>query len=413
MIGIKVAILHTIAGTLVPLILVSFLTRFFGARRSFVEGLQVWKFAIFAALAMTLPYLAFATFLGPEFPALFGGLSGLAIVVLAAKAGFLVPPPDKAWDFEPREKWDSSWTGTVEAEDVPSSGARMGLFKAWLPYVIVAIMLVATRLDFIPLTQIALPFKGWAQNSPVDSTWLSLPWLVNLQNIFGTTVSGTIQPLYLPGTIFIVVSLMTFFLHRIRPEAYRISWRNSLKATAAASVALVFTVPMVQVFLNTGGGASGFERMPIALADGVAAIAGGAWPILAPFLGGIGAAVAGSNTVSNMMFSLFQFDMGQRIAVDPTWVVALQAVGGAAGNMICVHNVVAASAVVGLLGREGAVIRLTLMPFVYYALVPGAVGYLILRYSQTGLLNAGAFIVLLIASTAVYFIARYGRPTAS
>jgi len=31
-------------------------------------------------------------------------------------------------------------------------------------------------------------------------------------------------------------------------------------------------------------------------------------------------------------------------------------VGGAAGNMICIHNVVAASAVVGLLGKEGLLI---------------------------------------------------------
>ena len=88
-----------------------------------------------------------------------------------------------------------------------------------------------------------------------------------------------------------------------------------------------------------------------------------------------GAAVAGSNTVSNMMFSLFQFNVGQRIGVDPTWVVALQAVGGAAGNTICVHNVVAACAVVGLVGKEGAVIRKTLPVFCYYALLSGLVGY--------------------------------------
>jgi lactate permease len=109
-----------------------------------------------------------------------------------------------------------------------------------------------------------------------------------------------------------------------------------------------------------------------------------------------------------MMFSLFQFEMGERMAVDPMWIVALQAVGGAAGNMICVHNVVAASAVVGLLGREGAVIRLTLIPFVYYALLPGAVGYLIVWYSQTGLFNAGLLIALGIALVAVYAIVRYG-----
>jgi lactate permease len=152
--------------------------------------------------------------------------------------------------------------------------------------------------------------------------------------------------------------------------------------------------------------------MPIALADGVAAVAGSAWPIFAPFIGGLGAAVAGSNTVSNMMFALFQFEMGQRMLVDPTWIVALQAVGGAAGNMICVHNVVAASAVVGLLGREGVVIRMTLLPFVYYALLPGAIGYVIVSYARTGPLNVGALLVLAIAATATYLIVKHGRAPA-
>jgi lactate permease len=86
-------------------------------------------------------------------------------------------------------------------------------------------------------------------------------------------------------------------------------------------------------------------------------------------------------------------------------------VGGAAGNMICVHNVVAASAVVGLLGREGIVIRMTLLPFVYYALLPGSMGYVIVWWSQKGLFNVGALIVALIAAGAVYVVAVYGRGT--
>ena len=77
--------------------------------------------------------------------------------------------------------------------------------------------------------------------------------------------------------------------------------------------------------------------------------------------------------------------------------VALQAVGGAAGNMICVHNVVAASAVVGLLGKEGTVIRITLLPSVYYALLPGAIGYWILWHADKGPVNAGSVLVLAIA----------------
>ena len=390
MIGLKVAMLHAIAGTLIPLILVSFMTRFFGRNKTLAEGLRIWPFAIFAAFAMTIPYFTAAYFLGPEFPALIGSMAGLVIVVSAARAGFLVPK-DEPWEFDDKSNWPAEWTGSVKIRDVAPSGS-MSLLKAWSPYVIVALLLLASRL--------VEPFRLVLQS-----------WVVSWPQIFGTSITASFQPLYLPGTLFIVTSLITMALHQIPGSNYVKAWSTSLKVSAAASVALVFTVPMVQVFLNSAGGGAGYDQMPIVLADGVAALVGGAWPIFAPFIGGIGAAVAGSNTVSNMMFSLFQFGMGERIAVDPTWIVALQAVGGAAGNMICVHNVVAASAVVGLLGREGAVIRLTVIPFVYYALLPGSVGYLIVSYPTSGLMNVGTVLVALIASGAVYMIVKHGgRP---
>ena len=395
-VGLKVAALHAIAGTLIPLILVSFMTRFFGQNKSFAEGVQVWKFALFAAFAMTIPYLTAAYLLGPEFPALIGSLVGLAVVVTAARSGFFLPKPSDVWDFGSRDTWPSDWVGSIEVKDVTHHSGSMSLVKAWLPYVIVALLLLSSRM--------VDPFRVVLQ---------SLTW--NWSNMLGSSVNmNSVQPLYLPGTLFIVASLLTVALHRIPGAAYRRAWATSLKVSAAASIALVFTVPMVQVFLNTTGGAAGYERMPIVLADGVASLAGGAWPLFSPFIGGIGAAVAGSNTVSNMMFSLFQFEMGERIAVDPTWIVALQAVGGAAGNMICVHNVVAASAVAGLLGREGAIIRMTIVPFVYYALLPGSLGYLIVWYSETGPFNAGSVLVALIAATAVYIIVKHGgRPAAA
>jgi len=57
-------------------------------------------------------------------------------------------------------------------------------------------------------------------------------------------------------------------------------------------------------------------------------------------------------------------------------IVALQAVGAAAGNMIAIHNVVAASATVGLLGKEGSTLRKTILPTIYYLLVVGILGLL-------------------------------------
>ena len=387
MIGWKVALLHAIAGVLVPLIVVSFMTRFFGKNRTFREGLAVWKFAIFAGLAMVIPYLTVALLLGPEFPSLLGSLVGLVVVTTGARKGFLMPRDDQHWEFDKRENWDKSWTGKIDISE-NDNGNTMGLLRAWIPYLLVVLLLILTRL-VVPLKERML-------------------WEVTLPKLFGTDIAPKFQPLYLPGTIFILVSLITLLLHRIDLVSYRRAWSSSLKTALAASAALVFTVPMVQVFINSDGGTSEYAKMPIALAEGVAALAGSAWPIFAPVIGGIGAFVAGSNTISNMMFSLFQFDVGQRIGVDPTWVVALQVVGGAAGNMICVHNVVAASAVVGLLGKEGLVIRKTLIPFAYYALLAGAVGYSIVWFGRYGAFNAGTVIAAMIAVGAIAIV-RYGN----
>lgn len=374
----KVAILHAVAGTFIPLCVVVTMTRFFGANRSYAEGFRVWKFALFAAFAMTLPYLVVAFVLGPEFPSLVGGLLGLAIVIPAAKRGwFLAKEP--AWDFAPKGEWDPEWSGLLHVEEPSSLAPSMTLKRAWFPYVLLAMLLVGTRVP-------QLGVMGLLRHENVT---------FRIPKLFGTNVKAELQVLYLPGTIFIVVSLFTFFLHKMRGAVYRRAWVNSWKTVLTASVALVFTVPMVQVFKESDGGAAGFEDMPEVLAEGVASVAGTAWPFVSPFIGGFGAFVAGSNTVSNMMFALFQFNVGLRIGVDPSWIVALQAVGGAAGNTICVHNVVAASAVVGLAGREGAVIRKTLMLFTGYALLTGSLGYAIVMQSW---LNAGSvmFAVLLI-----------------
>ncbi|MDK2821708.1 MAG: lactate permease [Clostridia bacterium] len=92
----------------------------------------------------------------------------------------------------------------------------------------------------------------------------------------------------------------------------------------------------------------------------------------------MGAMIAGSNTISNMTLSLFQWSVADIIGVSQRIVVALQAVGGAAGNMICVHNAVAAAAVVGLVGKEGLILRRTFLPTIYYLAATGLYGMIAL-----------------------------------
>ena len=360
----RVAFLHMTIGFVIPLLMVAMMTRFFGTRRSFREGFGAWQFALFAGLAFTIPYYLVARFLGPEFPSLVGGLLGLLIVVPAARRGLFLPKT--VFDFPARRDWDPSWKGKLDTEIAheaadtahPHGRGDISLMTAWSPYVITIALLVLTR--------VIGPLKAWLTG---PSTTLAF------ENLFGSGITSKVQLLYSPGTILILVSVISFFVYRMKVADFSRAWGLSAKTMIAAAPALLLAVPMVQVFINSGS--EGVLSMPLTLAEGMSAAVGNVWPMFAAVIGAMGAFIAGSNTVSNMMFSLFQFSTAQGIGLDllgVTVVVALQAIGGAAGNMICVHNVVAASATVGLTDREGDLIRKTLVPMTYYVVQAAFLG---------------------------------------
>jgi len=365
MIAARVGILHGIVGVLIPLIVCMVITRFYGENRSWKEGLGAWKFALLGGLVFVIPYMLVAVFLGPEFPSIIGSLIGMAILTFCAHRNILTP--EKTWDFPTRDNQPESWWGDLEL-DTHNHPHPPQAWKAWLCYVVVAVLLMISVLDVLPL-EVQL-------RSPAVT--------VTLSDVLGTEISAVTQPLYLPFVILMLASIFAFFV--LLPgrtdfqgalKKYRTAAWGAFRVVLKAGAALIIAVPMVQVFINSGFNTFHLDSMPITLAQGAAALVGKAWPLMSPWIGALGAFIAGSNTVSNMTFSLFQWGVAAQLDLSTVWVVAEQAVGGAAGNMICVHNVVAAAAVVGLIGKEGSLIRITIIPMIYYAILAGILGMMV------------------------------------
>ncbi len=208
----NVAVIHAVVGFVIPLMMVGMMTRFFGANRSFADGFRVWKFALFAGIAFTVPYTIVAQLLGPEFPSVVGGLVGLLIVVPAARAGFLMPKD--RFDFPAREAANDHWFGSMtpgEAEAKDAGEARpISLLTAWSPYIIVAALLIATRT--------IAPLKA-ALTSP-NAT-------IAFNDLFGSGIDASSQLLHAPGTILILSSLIAFGLYRMSSRAYARAWSRS------------------------------------------------------------------------------------------------------------------------------------------------------------------------------------------
>ncbi len=338
-------------GSFIPLILVLMLTKIFGENRSFKEGLEIWKFALFAGFSFTIPAFLVATFIGPEFPSIVGGLVGLAIVVPAARKGFLLP--ERTWDFPVKEEEPGR-------EEAVAMSKHMPLYKAWIPYVLVALLLVLTRLD-------VLPFKQWLMSVKVQ-------W----NDILGTDLSAAFEPLYLPGSLFMIAIIFTVFYHKMNTEQVKSTIKTSAGSMVGSVIALGTAVPMVRIFINSGVNEADLLSMPMELAILVSVSVGGAWPLVAPVVGALGSFISGSATFSNMMFSLFQFSAADQIGLSGQSVVALQVLGSNAGNMVCILNVVAAASVVNLVGKEGEIIRITMIPMLIYVGLAGLIGTLFL-----------------------------------
>jgi lactate permease len=364
-VAVWAASIHVIVGVALPFISVAMMTRFFGEQRSVRPAVELLPLTTFAWASFAVPYWLTAYFLGPTFPGLLGAMIGLFVTAATLRAGYLLP--DEEWEFGPRETWPSHWVGDIEPGEsvsgeqptaatdggtVGTSRDRMSLGRAWAPYVLTAALLVVTRV-WTPL-----------------QTFLTSNGVIAWRGILGTGLGGSFRTLYLPGAIFVFVSVLTYGLHGMGRDEIAASWVETVRKILPAVIALWFAVATVQIMINSGR-AGELDSMLVILSDLTANTAGAIYPFFASLVGAFGAFIAGSNTVSDILFGTFQFNAARNLGVPTQVVVGAQAVGGAIGNLVAIHNVVAALAVVGLVGEEGRVIRLELIPLAYYATATG------------------------------------------
>lgn len=87
------------------------------------------------------------------------------------------------------------------------------------------------------------------------------------------------------------------------------------------------------------------------------------------FIGELGSLITGSATVTHLTFTSVQADIAQNFLFPMEVVLSSQVIGAAARSMICVFNIVAVSGVIGLFGKEGQILRKTIVPALIYGIL--------------------------------------------
>jgi lactate permease len=322
-------LMHALLGGIVMAFLVHYAVERDGEAVAVRPEPAICAWGALAAAAVLIPYALIAGFVGPELPTLGAALLGGFAFVWALRR----------------------WGARAESAAIPGNPGPRRLLWAALPYLVLVTLILATRL--VPEWKAAL--RG------VELAW-SLPG----------GFAGSVQPLYHPGTMLLAGFLIGGLLQGAGTGTLAAAAGRALKRLPTVVLALIAMLALARLMVHSG--------MIDALAEAAANALGGVWPALAPLVGVLGSFVTGSATSSNILFSDFQQATAAALGLPALPLLGAQNFGAAVGNIICPHNIIAACAVVGLAGREGEVLRRTLLPAAVYSLSGAALSWVLVRW---------------------------------
>lgn len=347
-IGSMTSIIHMIAAVVIPVMALRMIISWKKIRKNII-------FVYISIFACVIPYILIAQ-VNYEFPSLVGGAIGLLISVFVAHKGFGL------------EKVEDNLDGKAVT--------KAEVMKALLPTGMLIFILIITRIKQLPFKAMLTNSTEWfaVQLGSLGQFEVSQSLILSLKNIFGSSISASYKTLYVPSLIpFIITVLLMTPLFAMSFSKTKNVFTDSLKQTRNPFLALVGALIMVKLMLVGGDGS-----MVKIIGKSFAAATGEYWTIFASYLGAVGAFFSGSNTVSNLTFGSVQLSTAEITGLSATLVLALQSVGGAMGNMVCINNIIAVSSVLNIDKQEGVIIKKTIIPMICYGIIAALCALLVI-----------------------------------
>ncbi|MGK7394539.1 MAG: L-lactate permease [Candidatus Cyclobacteriaceae bacterium M3_2C_046] len=220
------------------------------------------------------------------------------------------------------------------------------LWKPWMPYLVLVSILLLPKI-----------FPWLAEILAYDITFSS---------IYGTGVTASLQPFKSPLIPFLLAAV--FALYQVRD--FRVDLKPVFSKTFTVFLILFPSLAITQLMLNSG---TEYPSMINALAN-IFVQTGPAYPVFSPLIGVLGAFITGSTTVSNIIFSSIQYTSAQNLNISPPLILSLQLAGASLGNAVCLFNIIAAAAIVGI-SDYSKILKVNLLPVILASLICAAVAY--------------------------------------
>jgi L-lactate transport len=246
------------------------------------------------------------------------------------------------------------WKPRDEYSRLASSRAGAGALQlswkptliAWAPWILLAgVMVLWSYFKLFQVARLMIPVP-----------WLDRAILITLYHkTYAATYS--FEPLA-AGTAALVAAFVTAFVLGAPPRVLLISGIKTVRQLLFPGLTVVLIVALAYLYNYSG--------MAYTLGGALAGL-GGAFPLFSSFLGWVACFMSGSDTSSNILFGNLQVAAAHQIGVNPVLLAATNSSGAVTGKMISPQNIAVGVTTVGLIGKEGEVLRTTFWHSILFA----------------------------------------------
>lgn len=320
----ETAVIVNLVGIIVPVAMLWVLVS--GRQNSWQRFFEALPFAIWSGIVFLVPSI-FVLPLGQEFPSIIGPAIGMTLVIITSKLGIFIPKH------------------IMRDPEAPKQKTEISFFKSILPYAVLIILLISGK---IFLSGTVMPIK------------------------FGQ-VSHTFN-FFNPGFAFILSAILVGLFWKSKKTSLFKSFSSSIKRSFEPFVVIACMSAFVHIMIFSGQNQTGYQSPILLIAK---MFETSFLPFWAPFVGAFGGFLTGSVTVSNIMFGNFLSMAAFALGITPAKILALALVGGAAGNMIGLADILAAESVIDLKNKEREVLKGVIATCLIYVVLTGIVGLII------------------------------------
>ena len=300
--------------------------------------------ALFVGTFSIIVQFCCAHFLGPETPAILGSVAAIIAMLIFNKLFIHDENPSDEVIVEKKK------FGTAKT------------LKAWSVYGLIIFFILISSKIVPPMNELLKSTLVTKFDMPVVGNTFSFGWLSNagLMIFLGAVIGGMIQGLSF-GKLMRMLAKTTI----------------NLQKTALTICCLV---ALAMLMNNTG--------MTLAIATGLVALTGAAFPFFAPLIGSIGTFVTGSATSANILFGKLQAAAAGQLGLvndatffgvpgnETNWLAAANCAGSEGGKLLSPQSIAIATAACDMEGQDGDIMRKT-MPFaIFWILMNGLMVFL-------------------------------------